>query len=119
MTKRHLSVFLAVLAVIIGSCSEQSIKSTSGFYENIEFEMALVNEPVIPSNSINIADFGAVNGGLVDNTQAFADAITAVTEKGGGKIIIPAGIWLTGPIILKSKLEIHAEAGALIRFSTK
>jgi polygalacturonase len=118
MTKRHLTVFLAAFTYILCSCTEQSNKTTSGSYEDIEFEMALVNEPIIPSNSVNIIDFGAVNDGLVDNTQAFADAIAAVTDKGGGKVIIPAGIWLTGPIILKSKLEIHTEAGALIRFST-
>lgn len=118
MTKKHFLVFLSAFTFLLASCTEQSNKSTSGFYEDIEFEMALVKEPVIPSNSVNITDFGAVSGGLVDNTKAFEDAIAAVTEKGGGKVIIPAGIWLTGPIILKSKLEMHAEAGALIRFST-
>jgi polygalacturonase len=118
MTKRHFLVFLSAFAFILGSCTEQINKSTSRFYEDIEFEMALVNEPLIPSNSVNIKDFGAINGGLFDNSKAFKDAIDAVTEKGGGKVIIPAGIWLTGPIILKSKLELHAESGALIRFST-
>ncbi|WP_341224883.1 glycoside hydrolase family 28 protein [uncultured Arcticibacterium sp.] len=118
MIKKQFLVLLSAFTFILGSCTEQNNKSSSGFYENIEFEMALVNEPVIPSNSVNITDFGAVSGGLVDNTKAFEDAIAAVTEKGGGKVIIPAGIWLTGPIILKSKLELHAEAGALIRFST-
>ncbi|WP_264530397.1 glycoside hydrolase family 28 protein [Flavobacterium sp. N502540] len=87
-------------------------------YKNIEFKMPKVNEPVIPNNTVNLKDFGAVNGGYVLNTKAFADAIEAVSKKGGGKIIIPPGIWLTGPIILKSNIELHAETGALIKFST-
>ena len=87
-------------------------------YKNIEFKMAKVNEPQIPQNTVNLKDFGAVNGGYVLNTKAFADAIDAVSKKGGGKVIIPPGIWLTGPIILKSNLELHAETGALIKFST-
>ena len=87
-------------------------------YKNIEFKMAKVNEPLIPQNTVNLKDFGAVNGGYVLNTKAFADAIDAVFKKGGGKVVIPPGIWLTGPIILKSNIELHAEAGALIKFST-
>ena len=59
--------------------------------------MAKVKEPVIPKNTVNIKDFGATNGGTVLNTKAFADAIDAVSKKGGGKVIIPPGVWLTGP----------------------
>ncbi|CAI2768445.1 glycoside hydrolase family 28 protein [Flavobacterium collinsii] len=87
-------------------------------YKNIEFKMAKVNEPLIPQNTVNLKDFGAVNGGYVLNTKAFADAIEALSKKGGGKVVIPPGIWLTGPIILKSNIELHAETGALIKFST-
>ncbi|WP_433831629.1 glycoside hydrolase family 28 protein [Flavobacterium anhuiense] len=85
---------------------------------NVEFTMSKINEPVIPNNTVNIKDFGAVNGGYTLNTKAFADAIDAVSKKGGGKVVIPPGIWLTGPIILKSNIELHAERGALIKFST-
>ena len=95
----------------------QNSKSTET-YKNIEFKMAKVKEPVIPKNSVSITDFGAVNGGQVLNTKAFADAIDAVSKKGGGKVIIPPGIWLTGPIILKSNIELYASTGALIKFST-
>lgn len=87
-------------------------------YAGIEFKMNKVKEPIIPDNTVNIKDFGAVNGGTVLNTKVFASAIDAVSKQGGGKVIIPPGIWLTGPIILKSNIELHAEAGALIKFST-
>lgn len=80
--------------------------------------MNKVKEPAIPNNVVNIKDFGAVNGGVVLNSKAIANAIDAVAKKGGGKEIIPAGIWLTGPIILKSNIELHAEAGAVVKFST-
>ena len=110
-------MLLAVVAIgCSGNASAQKSKSNDT-YENIEFKMAKVKEPKIPKNTVNIKDFGAVNGGYVLNTKAFADAIDAVSKKGGGKVIIPPGIWLTGPIILKSKIELHAETGALIKFS--
>ncbi|MBK0369264.1 glycoside hydrolase family 28 protein [Flavobacterium agrisoli] len=107
--------------VALTSCSEtvlaQSKKNTSDSYSGIEFKMNKINEPKIPNNTVSIVDFGAVNGGTTLCTKAFADAIDAVSKKGGGKVIIPPGIWLTGPIILKSKIELHAQRGALIKFS--
>jgi polygalacturonase len=112
---------IVIFAFLVLNCT-QNIKSdisqSSDKYENIEFEMALVQEPSIPDNEVNIKDFGAVSGGQILNTEAFANAIDTVSKMGGGKVVIPAGIWLTGPILLKSNLQMHAEAGALIIFST-
>lgn len=87
-------------------------------YAGVEFPMPRVEEPRIPALTVSLADFGAVSGGQFLNSDAFAAAIEAVTSRGGGKVIIPPGIWLTGPIRLKSNLELHAQEGALILFST-
>lgn len=110
-----------ILVILISTLSNKTLaqnsKSTNS-YNDIEFKMAKVKEPVIPKNSVNITDFGAVNGGYFLNTKAFADAIEALSKKGGGRLVIPPGIWLTGPIILKSNIELHAQTGALIKFST-
>jgi hypothetical protein len=114
-------IILFTTSILFSNCIQsQTIekKPSTDVYQNLEFKMRVVQEPKIPENTVNILDFGAVEGGQVINTDAFAKAIDAVTQKGGGKVIIPAGIWLTGPIILKSNLELHAETGALIRFST-
>lgn len=118
-TKPLHQLFLAA-SFLLASCSSLIAQNSDSYdtYKGIEFKMAKVNEPVIPNYSVNIKDFGAVNGGDVLNTKAFADAIDAVSKKGGGKVIIPPGIWLTGPIILKSNIELHAQTGALIKFST-
>ena len=113
---------LCIIAAFLATCFSESIQAqktkTTDAYAGIEFKMSKVQEPKIPNNSVNIKDFGAVNGGYVLNSKAFADAIEAVSKKGGGKVVIPPGIWLTGPIILKSNIEMHAETGALIKFST-
>jgi len=86
-------------------------------YSGIEFDMPRVKEPQIPNNSVRITDFGAVGDGLTKNTQAFEKAIAAAAAKGGGKVIIPRGLWLTGPIVLRSNINLHAEAGSLVIFS--
>ncbi|WP_051250450.1 glycosyl hydrolase family 28 protein [Paenibacillus harenae] len=74
--------------------------------------------PDIPDRTFRLTDFGAVGDGLTDNTGAFRRAIQACSEAGGGKLIIPPGIWLTGPLKLASRLELHTEEGAVVRFST-
>ncbi|HEY1194353.1 glycoside hydrolase family 28 protein [Flavobacterium sp.] len=111
------NLFCTAVSILALSFSNPSNAQKANDY-NVEFTMSKINEPVIPNNTVNIKDFGAVNGGYVLNTKAFADAIDAVSKKGGGKVVIPPGIWLTGPIILKSNIELHAERGALIKFST-
>jgi polygalacturonase len=120
MKNKSRNFLFAVFAIMLSGWAQNSVAQNANaeeIYPGIEFKMNKVQEPKIPNNSVNIKDFGAVNGGYVLNTKAFADAIDAVSKKGGGKVIIPAGIWLTGPIILKSNLELHAERGALIKFS--
>lgn len=77
----------------------------------------LVAVPVIPPAHVNLADFGGVGDGTGLNTDAFAAAIAALAEKGGGKLVVPPGIWLTGPIKLRSRIDLHLECGALVKFS--
>jgi len=72
--------------------------------------------PDIPEREFPITEYGAVAGGTVSNTKAFAAAIQAASQAGGGTVVIPAGIWLTGPIELKSNINLHAESGALVFF---
>lgn len=86
-------------------------------YAGIEFDMPRVVVPTFPNNSASITDFGAVGDGQTLNTNAFAKAIKAIAKKGGGRVVIPRGIWLTGPIVLESNINLHAEAGALVVFS--
>ena len=117
------TLIVTMLVGALFSCQQQpattaiSSGPTFDVYEGIEFEMPVVKEPVIGNYSVNIKDFGAVSDGLTINTKAFADAIDDVSENGGGKVIIPRGIWLTGPIVLKSNINLHAEEGALVIFS--
>ena len=51
------------------------------------------------------------------NTDAFKKAVEALSKKGGGQLTVPAGVWFTGPIELKSNINLHLEKGALILFS--
>ncbi|SFD87445.1 glycoside hydrolase family 28 protein [Thermophagus xiamenensis] len=102
-------------------CKEElrnSFKEAEDFiYHGLEFDMPRVKEPVFSDLMVSIVDFGAVGDGVTDNSEAFAKAIDYVSEKGGGRVIVPRGIWLTGPIIMKSNIDLHVQQGAVVRFS--
>ncbi len=104
-------------AVLISVCVFAQMEKYPDLYKGIEFKMPKVQEPVIPQNSVSITDFGAKSGGQELCTKAFAEAIAAVSKKGGGRVVIPRGTWLTGPITLKSNIELYSENGALVIFS--
>ena len=84
------------------------------YYQNLPVEMVEPALPSIPEYTVTLTDFDAVGDGMVDNTQAFTKAISALNKKGGGHLVVPAGIWLTGPISLKSHIDLHLEKNALV-----
>ncbi len=86
-------------------------------YKNLPFEMPIVEEPIFPNNSIKLTEYGGVADGVTLNTEAFAEAINSLSEKGGGTLIVPSGVWYTGPIVFKSNINLHLERGALILFT--
>ena len=84
---------------------------------NLPFTMKPVELPRIPDRSVSVSDFGAIGDGNHLNTSEFAAAIEACGKAGGGRVVVPQGIWLTGPIQLKSTINLHLERGAIIQFS--
>lgn len=86
-------------------------------YSNVEFAMPRVKETSFPDFEVKITEFGAVGDGIFKNTEAIAKAINQVSKRGGGKVIIPSGIWLTGPITLQSNINLHLNNGAVLLFS--
>ena len=86
-------------------------------YENLPFEMNKVTRPQFPNNEVNLKDFGAIGDGSSLCTEAFQKAIEALEKQGGGKLTVPQGVWFTGPITMKSNINLHLERGAVILFS--
>ena len=64
-------------------------------------------------------DFGARADGTTLNTDAIARAIAACAKEGGGRVVVPAGRFLTGAIRLKSNVELHVSEGATLLFDTE
>lgn len=74
--------------------------------------------PEIPDRQTRITDYGAHPGGTSDARGAIQTAIEDLSQEGGGRVVIPSGTWLSrGPIHLASRIDLHLEQGAVLRFS--
>ncbi len=106
-------VCLALAPVLAAELRPSSAKPVS----QAPFAMPKLSPVAFPKRQVNILDYGAVPGGEVKNTAALASAIEALDKLGGGRVFIPAGVWLTGPIHLKSNIELHLAKDAVLKFS--
>ncbi|MBK8811879.1 MAG: glycoside hydrolase family 28 protein [Acidobacteria bacterium] len=80
--------------------------------------MARIKAPKFKKRDYPVTKFGAVGDGKTLCTGAFRKAIETCHKSGGGRVVVPAGDWLTGAIHLKSNVNLHVQKGATIRFST-
>ncbi len=111
------SSFLVLISLIFVANITEAKNPYEYLYKNLPFDMPKIQPPTFKNNIVKIEDFGGKGDGKTLNTEAFKQAIDALARKGGGKLIVPAGVWFTGPIELKSNINLHLEKGALILFS--
>jgi polygalacturonase len=102
-----------------GAFSRYARPVPASFFADLPFSMAVPVPPSFPDRTFSIVDFGAVPDGITLNTRAFAAAIAACARAGGGHVIVPRGVWVTGPIVLGSHVDLHLETGALVSFSRR
>lgn len=111
-------LLVVVFALFTTSCQDTAEKNRYTYlYKNLPFEMPLLTVPVFPNNEVVITEFGGVGDGIYLNTAAFEKAIAHLSQKGGGRLVVPTGVWFTGPIVLKSNINLHLEDKAIILFS--
>lgn len=108
--KKTLFLLLALVAGTAATIAAEYDK----YYENLPVRMSKPQEVSIPQNTVRIKDFGGVGDGLTLNTDAFEKAISALAKKGGGHLVVPAGVWLSGPISLKDNIDLHLERNAVL-----
>ena len=110
------TLIVSALCIFTLSCAERSnrLQPLAG---DIPFDMPAIALPSIPANEVVLTDFGAVGDGKTLCTEAFEKAFEKLSEMGGGRLMVPDGIWFTGPIGLRSHTELHLSDNAIIFFS--
>src|SRR5712692_8069049 len=76
-----------------------------------------IQPPKFPNRDFDVTRYGAKEGGKIDNTDAFRKAIDAAGRAGGGRVVVPDGVFLTGAIHLKSNINLVVPKGATIKFN--
>ena len=79
--------------------------------------LARIKPPKFPKKDFKITKYGAVADGKTDSTEAFRKAIDECVRRGGGRVVVPAGEFLTGAIHLKSNVNLYVSKGATVKFS--
>jgi polygalacturonase len=93
--------------------------AATGAWRQVPAILHRIAPPVFPKQEFLVTACGAVADPNRDSSGAFRDAIAACARAGGGRVVVPAGTFRTGPIHLKSNVELHLSAGAEIRFSDR
>ena len=112
MTKR-LWVTGCLLMAVLGLAAADYEK----YYTNLPTEVKAVVKVEIPANVVTLTDCGAVGDGVTLCTEAFEKGISRLSKMGGGRLVVPQGVWLTGPVMLKDNIELHLEKNALVVFA--
>jgi len=126
---RSLSVItvIACLFSIVTGCatqkpplteSEAAAQRAAGAWNKLPKILKHIVPPTFPDRNFDITTFGAVGDGQTDCTKAFANAIAACNESGGGHVVVPSGTFLTGPIHLKSHVDLHVTKEGTVLFTT-
>lgn len=86
-------------------------------FQQAQAQPALITPvlPSIPDKIFNVKDFGATSDNQTDNAPAIQKAINAAASAGGGKVLIPAGVYLCGPLRFASALDLQIDSGAMLK----
>lgn len=112
-----------ILSLLLTACNSSSPDSntTDNLLENpwayADEIVEKITVPTFPDVTYNISDFGAINNGTTDCSKAINQAIDSCSNAGGGKVIVPEGTYLTGPVFLKSNVNLHISEGATLLFT--
>ncbi len=113
--KKTVSAVLAVPLFLLSFNTSAQTKTTQKAY-------SFDNLPVVAATSfrndtVSILKYGAKSDGLTLNTKSINQAIIDCNKRGGGVVLIPEGLWLTGPIELKSNVNLHLAKNSLLQFT--
>jgi polygalacturonase len=123
--KRYLhSTLFIVCSLLLWSCGNKAgsdetiISKSNDVWQQAKDIEANIVVPQFEDATFNIVDYGAKEGVDVNNSSAFAAAIAACSEIGGGRVVVPKGVFYTGAIHLLDNVNLHLEEGSEVRFST-
>ena len=111
----HLNLVIFILLGLIFTCGTAQTSAVG--WDQVPAILEKIVPPKFNNKDFDITKFGAIGDGKFDCTQAFARAVEACHQAGGGRVIVPSGEFLTGAIQLKSNVNLHVTGEGVILFS--
>ncbi|MEO5858564.1 MAG: glycoside hydrolase family 28 protein [Pyrinomonadaceae bacterium] len=111
---KNIAISAAGVAVLPSFAFGQNADAWTTEYPKI---LARIKPPVFKKKDFSILRYGAKAGGDFDNREAINKAIDTASKAGGGRVVVPAGVFLTGAIRLKSNVNLHVSKGATLKFA--
>lgn len=105
---------ILMLVVLMTAVLQSRAQSYAEYYRQLPVDMNCPSLPQIPDYTVSVSDFGGVGDGITLNTEAFRKAVSHLDKHGGGHLVVPAGVWMTGLISLKSHIDLHLEKNAIV-----
>jgi polygalacturonase len=103
---------------LLAALSKPLWQSSSDPWSEVPAILARIKPPTFPARDFNVLQFGATANSSTDSSDAISKAIAACSAAGGGRVVIPSGQFLTGPIRLKSRVNLYLSEGAVLKFVT-
>ncbi|MDP4290177.1 MAG: glycosyl hydrolase family 28-related protein, partial [Bacteroidota bacterium] len=114
----RITTLLVIFSLFLTTGRTQSTTSTAKGWAQLKNVLAEIKLPAFPSKDFSILNYGAKGDGTTDCTEAFKKTIEACNHAGGGRVVVPGGVYLTGAIHLKSNVNLYVSDNATIKFST-
>jgi hypothetical protein len=113
MTIRY---FIAVLVAFVWTINVNAQVTDS--HEFSWTNLPRIVQPVFKKDTFNIVRYGAIGDGMTLNTVSINKAIAECSAKGGGVVLVPGGLWLSGPVEMQSKVNLHIVRDAILLFTS-
>lgn len=111
-------VILCAFCTIITLClCWRCAENQQDHWDKVPKILSHIVTPTFPDKDFIITNYGAVGDGKSLCTDAFSEAIKACTKAGGGRVVVPEGVYLTGAIHLKSNVNLYLSQNSKILFS--
>jgi len=114
------TIFLGIECCLLVSTISiaQQLKSNTEKWDALPGILRRISAPTFPQKDYDLTALGGVGDGTTDCSIAFKNAIDKCHAEGGGRVVVPSGVFCTGPIYLKSNVNLFVSQGATIKFST-
>ncbi len=109
------NIIITMLLLVLATAGANAKNPYKKFTEHLPFAMQEVKAPKIPNRQLVLINPGEQGNQLC--TATLQDAIDQLASRGGGHVVLKAGLWLTGPIVLRSNIDLHLEHGAVLQFA--